>query len=489
MTEVGLIFPNQLYKNVPISKRTDNLILIEYSLFFGEKKYINNFHQNKLVLHRASMKSYFENELDKFNSQYTDYNQADLDKVFNTLKGTKKVFAYEPKDFLLEKRLKKFSHKYNLELEFIPNPGFLTPKEIYNEFFDNHKYLMTPFYIDQRKRLNILVKKDGKPLHDKWTFDTENREKMPKNLKAPLPKFFGKNEYVEEAKKYVEKHFSNNLGQTDNFIYPTNHAEARKALNEFLNERLNSFGPYEDAISTENDFNFHSLLSSSINIGLLTPLEVVKETLDFAEENKVHFASLEGFIRQIIGWREFMMIVYERDGVKERTSNLFHHKRKLPKSFYNGTTGIKPVDDTIKKALKFGYTHHIERLMILGNFMCLCEIDPDEIYKWFMEFYIDSYDWVMVPNVYGMSQFADGGLITTKPYVSSSNYILKMSNYSKNEEWCEIWDGLFWRFLHKNKAKISSNSRIGMLIKSNDISKYEEKIKKAEIFLKHTFNS
>jgi deoxyribodipyrimidine photolyase-related protein len=157
------------------------------------------------------MRSYFENELGKFSSKYIDYNHADLDKIFNTLKGINKVFAYEPKDFLLEKRLKKYCHKYNIEIEFIPNPGFLTPKEIYNEFFDNHKYLMTPFYIDQRKRLNILVKKDGKPLHDKWTFDTENREKMPKNLEVPLPKFFGKNEFVEEAKNYVSKHFSNNI--------------------------------------------------------------------------------------------------------------------------------------------------------------------------------------------------------------------------------------------------------------------------------------
>jgi len=481
---ISLIFPNQLFHGVPISIYSENIILIEDSLYFGEKKYIHNFHKNKLVLLRASMKNYFDEKLNNFNSKYVEYEEGNLEETFKKLKSVEKIFVYEPKDFLLEKRLKKCSKKHNIELEIIENPGFLTPKKIYNEYFNNHKYFMTPFYIEQRKRLNILVKKDGKALHDKWTFDTDNREKLPKNLEVPLPKFFGHNDYVTEAKKYVEKHFTNNIGETENFIYPISHTEAKRALHNFIEERLNDFGPYEDAISQKNDFNFHSLLSSSINLGLLTPQEVLDETLKFSENNKIHFASLEGFIRQIIGWREFMMIVYERDGVKERTSNYFHHKRKLPKSFYDGTIGIKPVDDTIKKALKYGYTHHIERLMILGNFMCLCEIDPDEIYKWFMEFYIDAYDWVMVPNVYGMSQFADGGLITTKPYVSSSNYILKMSDYSKNEEWCEIWDGLFWRFLHKNKAKIASNSRIGMLLKANDISKYEDKIKKAEKFLK-----
>lgn len=482
---LGIIFPNQLYSSIPIAKHTENLIIIEYSLFFGEKRNINNFHQNKLVLHRASMREYFDTKMNQFNSKYFQFENADLEKIIDKIKNLEKVIIYEPKDFLIKKRLNTLSKKYGFLLETIPNPGFLTPESFYNEYFNNHKYFMTPFYIEQRKRLNILIDKNEKPLGGKWTFDTENREKLPKNLEIPSPKFYGKNEYVEEAKKYINKNFSENIGTTDFFIYPTNHKEAILSLHHFLRERLNDFGPYEDAISKQNDFNFHSLLSSSINIGLLTPMEVIKETLNFANENKVSLSSLEGFIRQIIGWREFMMIIYERDGVKERNSNFFHHHRKLPKSFYNGTTGIKPVDDSIKKVLKYGYNHHIERLMILGNFMCLCEIEPNEIYKWFMEVYIDSYDWVMVPNVYGMSQFADGGLITTKPYVSSSNYILKMSDYSKKEEWCEIWDGLFWRFLYKNKDKIASNSRIGMLIKANDKSKYEAKIKKAEQFLRN----
>lgn len=480
---ISLIFPNQLYQKVPIAKYSENILLIEDTLFFGEKKNISNFHKNKLVLHRASMKYYFENILNEYKSKYINYENADLENLFEQFNNLETVFAYDPKDFLVTKRLKRFSKKFGFNLEFIQNPGFLTQPEVYNKYFDEHKYFMTPFYIEQRKRLNILVDKNSKPLHEKWTFDSENREKMPKNLEVPLPKFFGKNEYVSEAKNYIQKNFPDNLGEMENFIYPINHYEAKRSLHDFLSKRLNEFGPYEDAISQTNDFNFHSLLSTSINNGLLTPDEVISETLEFVKKNKVHFPSLEGFIRQIIGWREFMMIVYERDSVKERNSNYFHHHKKLPKSFYDGTTGIKPVDDTIMKVLKYGYSHHIERLMILGNFMCLCEIHPNEIYKWFMEMYIDAYDWVMVPNVYGMSQFADGGLITTKPYISSSNYILKMSDYKK-DDWCEIWDGLFWRFLHKNKAKIASNSRIGMLIKSNDISKYEDKIKLAEKFLK-----
>ncbi len=479
MKNIGLIFPNQLYKNSELLKKCDEIYVIEHSLFFGEKKYVSNFHKNKLILHRASMKYFYDNVLN-CQKHYIEFD-IDFESIFKKIKNSK-VLVYDPKDYILKKRIVKLARENGVELETIENPGFITPVEIYNEYFDNHKYFMTPFYIEQRKRFNILVDKNHKPLHGKWTFDTENRLKLPKNLIIPDIKFFGSNEYVLEAKKYIQKHFSENIGETDNFIYPINHKEATIALHNFLKERLNEFGPYEDAMKIGSDFNFHSVLSPSLNIGLITPQEVVKVTLEYAREHKVNFASLEGFIRQIIGWREFMMIVYERDGITERNSNYFKHRNKLPKSFYTANTGIDPIDDTIKKVNKLAYSHHIERLMIMGNFMCLCEIEPDEIYKWFMEYYIDAYDWVMVPNVYGMSQFADGGLITTKPYVSSSNYILKMSDYKK-DEWCEIWDGLFWRFLHKNKAKIASNSRIGMLLKTNDYSKVKDKIKIGDKFL------
>lgn len=480
MNKIALIFPNQLYKKSKLLDICDEVYVLEHSLFFGEKKNINNFHKKKLILHRASMQ-YFYQEVLPTKKHYLDFKELDFEKLFEKL-ARHEVYIYEPKDYLLEKRIKKLANKYEINLVEIENPGFLTPKEIYNEYFEKHKYFMTPFYIEQRKRLGILIDKNDKPLHGKWTFDTENRLKLPKNLEIPQIKFFGNNKYVNEATKYVSKHFSDNLGDAEDFFYPVTHTEAKSALHDFLKHRLNEFGPYEDAMKIDSNFNFHSILSSSINIGLLTPKEVIDETINYAEEHKINFASLEGFVRQIIGWREFMMIIYERDGVTERNSNYFHHNKKLPQSFYDGSTGIKPVDDTISKVNKLAYSHHIERLMIMGNFMCLCEIEPNEIYRWFMEYYIDAYDWVMVPNVYGMSQFADGGLITTKPYVSSSNYILKMSDYKK-DSWCEIWDGLFWRFLHKNHTKIASNSRIGMLLKTNDYSKVKDKIKVGEKFL------
>jgi deoxyribodipyrimidine photolyase-related protein len=194
---------------------------------------------------------------------------------------------------------------------------------------------------------------------------------------------------------------------------------------------------------------------------------LILTSIDFYKKNNIPINSAEGFIRQIIGWREFIRGVYFSKGSEERTKNYWGFKRKIPNSFYDGTTGIDPVDDTIKKVNKTGYPNHIERLMILGNFMVLCEFDPDDVYRWFMELFIDSYDWVMVPNVYGMSQYADGGLMSTKPYISSSNYIIKMSDYKKGE-WSEIWDGLFWSFMDKQRVFFSKNPRMRMLISSFD---------------------
>jgi deoxyribodipyrimidine photolyase-related protein len=204
-----------------------------------------------------------------------------------------------------------------------------------------------------------------------------------------------------------------------------------------------------------------------LNVGLLTPNEVIDATLAFAQNHDVPLNSLEGFIRQVLGWREFIRMVYLSKGREERTRNYWGFKRKLPRSFWMGTTGIVPLDETIHKVRETGYCHHIERLMVLGNCMLLNEFDPDDVYRWFMELFIDAYDWVMVPNVYGMSQFADGGMMATKPYISGSNYLMKMSDYPKGE-WQLQWDAWFWRFMHIHRDFFLKNPRLSMLVRSFD---------------------
>ena len=258
------------------------------------------------------------------------------------------------------------------------------------------------------------------------------------------------------------------LGTSEFFFYPTNFKEAKDWLSDFFENRFSLFGDYEDAITKNESFLWHSLLSPLLNSGLLTPQDVIDKALLYSEKNNIPLNSLEGFIRQIIGWREFICLTYKKYGNKMRTTNFWNFPKKtIPESFYNASTGIEPVDNVIRNILKYGYCHHIERLMILGNFMLLCRIHPDEVYKWFMEMFIDSYDWVMVPNVYGMSQFSDGGIFSTKPYISSSNYIKKMSDY-KSDHWCVIWDALFWKFIHENESYFRKKYRLAMLTRNLD---------------------
>ncbi|MDX1700909.1 MAG: cryptochrome/photolyase family protein, partial [Melioribacteraceae bacterium] len=376
--------------------------------------------------------------------------------------------------------------RQNLHLVKYRNPSFINEEDYLKEYFSNKKsYFQHYFYIDQRKKFEIMVD-NGSPLNGKWSFDSENRKSIPQDLKIPdLLKISQGSGFVREAQDYVNKNFPNNPGENGNFYIPIDNKTSKIWLNEFLENKLKYFGDYQDAIVNNESFLFHSLLSPLINSGLLTPEFVISETLNFSKNNSIPINSLEGFIRQILGWREFIRAVYLIEGVNQRTSNFWGNTRKMPISFYNWTTGIEPIDITIKKVLRTGYNHHIERLMILGNFMLLCEIHPDEIYNWFMEMYIDAYDWVMVPNVYGMSQFADGGLMSTKPYISSSNYVKKMSNF-KVGEWSKIWDALFWNFINSHRDYFTSNNRtifIGRNLEKMPNTKLQNHLKIAKTFL------
>lgn len=321
---------------------------------------------------------------------------------------------------------------------------------------------MANFYKAQRKRMGILMEDDNSPSGGQWSFDADNRKRLPPGLSVPDAPHVPPCSYVKEAMKWTTSRFSGNPGSLDSFGWPVTREAALSWLDGFLKERFVNFGDYEDALSIEHRTLFHSLLTPSLNIGLITPQEIIDRCLRYATDHTVPINSLEGFVRQIIGWREFISGIYRHRGVAIRNGNYWNHRSKMPEAFYTAETGIAPVDDAIRRALDHGYCHHIERLMVIGNFMLLCRIDPDEIYRWFMELFVDAYDWVMVPNVYGMSQFADGGTFTTKPYISGSNYIKKMSHYPKGH-WCEIWDGLYWCFIGDHLEFFTSNHRLAMM--------------------------
>ena len=489
MKSVNIIFPHQLFQQHEFYKNGYPIFLIEEHLFFHEF----NFHKQKIAFHRASMKTQeallLKKGLEVHYIESTDP-RSDIRKLIQHFAkaGTKEINYINPTDNWLEKRIVKAASQYKLALNEFENPLFINTREDLQSFFkpDKKSFFQTTFYKQQRIKRNILLEGDDKPLGGKWSFDGDNRKKYPKGKVPPAISYPKKDAHWKEAVDYVQKHFSNNLGEVGGEpIYPYNRAQTLKWLKQFFEFRFHGFGDYEDAIVSNESFLHHSVLTPMLNVGLITSMEIIDKAIAYAHENKVAINSLEGFVRQIIGWREFIRGMYECKGVPSRTKNFWGFNRKIPASFYDGTTGIVPIDETIKKLLQTGYCHHIERLMVLGNFMLLCEFDPDEVYRWFMELFIDAYDWVMVPNVYGMSQFADGGFFATKPYISGSNYLKKMSNYKKGD-WQEIWDGLFWRFMDVNRDFFLKNPRLGMLVRmfdKMDAERKERLLAGADLFL------
>ena len=401
------------------------------------------------------------------------------DKVLEIIKKKKitTIKFFEIEDHFFETKFNNFISKNNLNCEIMNNPMFLTTRLEFKDFLKSQKKLirMASFYQKIRQKMSILIDDQNKPLGGKWSYDEDNRKKIPKNIDIPKIPSIQEDKKFKSLKLKINSFFHDHPGSTDYLWMPTNRQESLIWLDNFFKNKFSNFGNYEDAIISENNFLFHSAISPILNMGLLTPDEVIKKALEFSKLKSIPINSLEGFIRQIIGWREFIRGIYVSKGSEERTKNFWGFSRKIPNSFYTGETGIIPIDSTIKKINDYAYCHHIERLMVLGNFMLLCEFDPDEVYKWFMEMFIDSYDWVMVPNVYGMSQFSDGGLMSTKPYISSSNYLFKMSNYNKKDKWIKIWDSLFWRFMDVHRTFFIKNPRMRMLINTYDKMQNDKK--------------
>ncbi len=477
MKEATLIYPHQLFKVHPAVADNRKIYLVEEPLFITEFPT----HRQKLLLHRLSMRAYYNFLLSEGHSvvYISAHDVAGTEDVFEKIKkdGFTTLHIVDVTDYWLSKRIHNACKKYSLTLNTYESPLFILPKvEAMDRYHSSKKYLTT-FYKTLRIDKNILMTDEQKPVGGKWSFDEENRNKLPKNIETPPDPACIDNDDISSAKEWLEKVEGEHYGEARQWL-PYTHTTVEAWFVTFLQERFVNFGAYEDAISTTNTVLFHSALSPLLNIGLLTPQFVLDETLRYAKENTIPINSLEGFVRQILGWREFIRAAYESDGVSMRTRNFWQHTRLLPQSFWTGNTGLLPVDTVITKALKYGYNHHIERLMVLGNTMLLSQINPDEVYRWFMAMYVDAYDWVMVPNVYGMSQFADGGIFATKPYISGSNYIKKMSDYSQGE-WEEIWTALYWNFIGTHQIFFMKNHRLSMMPRllakmKPEVKKYHE---------------
>tara|TARA_Y100000389_G_C17469972_1_gene529495 strand:- start:2029 stop:3324 length:1296 start_codon:yes stop_codon:yes gene_type:complete len=416
-----ILLPHQLF-DIKYLNSKYYFYLWECPHYFTKYKY----NKKKLILHRASMKSY-EKLLQKkgYKTHYINFNKK--------IDETKSYFMFDPIDKV---------NFHSIDISYIESPNFLLTKNDYSEYRKKTThFIFNNFYIWSKKHLDIIPNIKSQ--------DKQNRNKLPVNIKVPETTSLNTTEdnvYIKDAIKYVSMHFSENPGNTNNFIYPITHKACKKWLKQWIENKLNFFGKYQDAINSNQSFLFHSVLSSSINIGLINPTDIINHIKQY--ENTTPLNSYEGYIRQLF-WREYQRYCYIYYNFNNK--NYFKNKKKLSKKWYYGNLGVLPVDTCIVRAFDLGYLNHIERLMVIGNFMVLFGISPKQGFQWFMEMSCDSYEWVMSQNVLDMVFFVSGGVTMRRPYITSSNYILKMSNYKKGD-WCDTWDNLYHTF-KKNKKK------------------------------------
>ena len=485
---IRLILGNQLF---PIQlqniEEDETVFMCEDSGLCTYEKH----HKSKIALFFNAMRS-FRDSLEAANIDciYYDFNNKFEDsyikKLSSEIKDNKfsciRFFEIEDKPF--ENEVMQMISDLDIKCEVLNTPMFLDSRESFKNFVGDKKFLLQAnYYKKARKEMDILIEND-KPVGGKWSFDDENRKKLPKDYLIPKLPVIKERDDFEEISNFINTEFNDHPGNINN-IFPYTTEQALDWLDTFFEERFKDFGPYEDAIFMGEHFQLHSALSSSMNLGIITPQQIITKAKDYAEANDIPLNSLEGFVRQIIGWREFIRGIYQNFSEKMIDANYWNHNRKLSEAWYTGDTGIAPLDDAIKGALEFGYTHHINRLMVLASIMNMSRIHPSEIYKWFMEMFVDSSEWVMVPNVFGMGTFADGGIFATKPYISGSSYILRMSNFKKGD-WCEIVDGLYWKFIEDNKEFFAKNPRLSLMIRALEKLDQERKLrifKAAEIFI------
>jgi len=455
-------------------------------------------HQQKIVLFLAAMRSYADalrsagydviyHELDVANPEsYEDKLDAAL-----RAEGATRLQHFEIEDKPMERRLVEFAEHHDLARLELQSPMFMCTRDAFSSFAKGKsRLLMGDFYKQQRRSLSVLIDDDGQPTGGRWSFDADNRKKLPRNVTPPELTWATPAQHVGDVIELVLKEFADHPGDASEFCWPTTREQACQWLDDFVENRLEQFGPYEDAMTSRSPTVFHSVLSPCLNLGLLTPDEVIEKAL--AKADKIPLASLEGFVRQVIGWREFVRGVYREYSEEQDARNFWSHERDLTSAWYEGTTGIPPLDDAIRTAQRLGWTHHIPRLMVLGNLMTLCEIRPTTAHRWFMEMFVDSSEWVMGPNVYGMGIFSDGGIFATKPYICGSNYLLKMSDYKKGP-WCDVVDGLYWRFIDRHREFFSGNPRLALMPKALDRLDTDRRLRiatAAEDFLeRHTSRS
>lgn len=424
--------------------------------------------------------------------------EANLEKMLKNADYTK--FEYQlPDEYRVDEALRNFPSKHSIPVKVYDTEHFFSTRTELGTFFQGKKtFLMESYYRAMRKKHQILMEGDN-PTTGQWNYDSDNRKKLPKYHKPTTPLVF--NTDVSALMEEIVASNIKTIGTVDakNFIWPINRAQSLQLLDFFVNECLPLFGSYQDAMAPNEWSLYHSRLSFSLNTKMISPLEVINRAIAEWEKNqeRIEYHQLEGFVRQIIGWREYMRGIYWLKMPEYASLNYFNHQEKLPTWFWTGKTKMNCLKDAIGQSLNFAYAHHIQRLMVTGNFALLAGVHPDEVDTWYLGIYIDALDWVEITNTRGMSQFADGGIVGTKPYVSSASYIDKMSHYcgscyyqkaKKTGDKACPFNSLYWNFYDKHEDKLAKNPRIGMMYNIWRKMKPEEKtalLEQADYYLKH----
>lgn len=431
------------------------------------------YHQQKLYLILTAMREFADELRAQGRTVIYKRLEDEPDDWFDALgkiceeQNITSLYAMRSSDRAPQARLEQWAHDQKITLRITPNELFLTSQSEFSDWAETQKrYYFEMFYRWQRKRLGILLE-NGKPLGGTWNLDAQNRQPLKPDVSLPALPQPPLTQNGQAVQQLIKEQFADHPGNLDEQWLPVNHAQAVDWLDDFIINRLMNFGPYEDAMAKGESFLFHSALSPLLNIGLLHPSEIVQKAL----AADVSLNSKEGFIRQIIGWREFVFGMYHFMPYDWRNSNFFNNQQKLPEWWWRLEGAPEPpLQDVLSRLARYGYSHHIERLMVLGNYMLLHEYDPNEVYRWFMSMYVDAYDWVMVPNVIGMSQFADGGLdnggFATKPYISGSNYLQKMGRWwpSQKAAQASTWTAQYWHFLESHYSLLANNHRLRPLL-------------------------
>ena len=508
MTTLCVILGDQLSIDMTslqsINKEQDCILMAEVN---SEMTYVKH-HKKKIAFLLSAMR-HFAQDLEKegYQVHYTKYdddnNKGSLLAQIKHLKQSvnfEGIVVAKPGEYRLVQEIDTWQDALDVDVNVSEDNRFLASEADFSEWAEGKKQLRMEFFYREMRREHNFLMEDKNPIGGKWNFDADNRQKLPKDLKPPTPTLFKADKITQDVIELVKKHCKDHFGDLEDFHYAVTRKDALVVLDEFVKDRLPNFGTYQDAMVQDEPWMYHAHVSFYINAGMLSPSEVMRKVEEAYYQGHAPINAVEGFIRQILGWREYVRGFYWYFMPGLKTDNYLQAKHALPDFYWTANTDMNCLSQSIKQTKEHAYAHHIQRLMVLGNFALLAGLDPDEVNEWYLIVYADAYEWVELPNVSGMILYSDGGKLASKPYAASGSYINKMSNYCANCQYsvkektgpqaCPF-NYLYWHFIHNNKSKFENNPRMAMIYRTMgkmDQTKLSHMLDDADEFLNKLAN-